>query len=61
MVFHDLWDKTTCSSESLILTMGWNYGIFTWENVKAGYYQGCVSRDYMGMLGELRRTKWKRN
>lgn len=62
MVFNDLWGEATCSWESSILTMAGNYGIFTWENVKAEYYKGWVSGDYMGMLGELRRRrKGKRN
>lgn len=39
MVFNDLWGKATCSRESLLLTMAWDYGIFTWVNVKAGYYE----------------------
>lgn len=51
MVFNDLWDKTTCVWESWILARIWNYGIFTWENVKAGYYEAWISADYMGWGG----------
>lgn len=58
MVFNDLWDKTTCVWESWILARIWNYGIFTWENVKAGYYEAWISADYVGG-GVLGKSGWK--